>query len=50
VPACGNCTGGTITVWDQDGNETTANCGECQGSGEAGTLQDNEDNGQAGGR
>lgn len=49
VPACANCTGGAITVRDADGNETTVDCGECQGSGEVGTLQDNEDNGEAGG-
>lgn len=50
VPACGNCVGGTITMRDGDGNETTVTCGECGGTGEVGTLQDNEDNGQAGGR
>jgi hypothetical protein len=50
VPACGNCTGGTITVRDADGNETTVDCGECQGTGEVGTLVDNEENGEAGGR
>ncbi|TGB06532.1 hypothetical protein [Streptomyces sp. MZ04] len=50
VPACGNCVGGTITVRDSDGNETVVDCGECGGSGEVGTLQDNEDNGQAGRR
>lgn len=50
VPACGNCIGGTITMQDADGNQTTVTCGECQGSGEVGTLQDNEDNGEAGGR
>lgn len=50
VPACGNCIGGTITVQDGDGNETTVDCGQCGGSGEVGILQDNEDNGQAGGQ
>ncbi|QES25865.1 hypothetical protein DEJ47_04810 [Streptomyces venezuelae] len=49
VPACGNCTGGTITVQDADGNETTIDCGECGGSGEVGAMVDNEDDGQAGG-
>ncbi|MFH8613062.1 hypothetical protein ACH4D5_36900 [Streptomyces sp. NPDC018029] len=49
VPACGNCTGGTITVQDADGNETTVDCQACVGCGEVGTLQDNEGNGQADG-
>lgn len=49
VPACGNCSGGTITVRDADGNETTVECGECGGTGEVGTLADNEDNGEASG-
>lgn len=50
VPACSNCVGGTITVRDTDGNETVVDCGSCGGTGEVGTLVDNEDNGQAGGR
>lgn len=49
VPACGNCSGGTITVKDGDGNETTVTCGQCQGSGHVDNPVDNEDNGQAGG-
>ncbi|MYY79727.1 MULTISPECIES: hypothetical protein [unclassified Streptomyces] len=48
VPACTNCNGGTITVQDGDGNETTVECGECGGTGEVGVPQDNEDDGQAG--
>ncbi|MGW5868801.1 hypothetical protein ACWFRJ_42405 [Streptomyces sp. NPDC055239] len=48
VPACGNCVGGTITVKDHEGNETTVTCGECGGTGEVGTLADNEDDGEAG--
>ncbi|MGW2861902.1 hypothetical protein [Streptomyces sp. NPDC001205] len=50
VPRCGNCTGGTITIRDEDGNETTVQCSNCQGTGEVGTMADNEDNGQVGGR
>ncbi|MFI8872435.1 hypothetical protein [Streptomyces sp. NPDC055243] len=50
VPACGNCVGGTITVRDADGNETSVQCDACGGTGVVGTLQDNEDNGEAGGR
>lgn len=50
VPVCGNCSGGTITVRDDDGNEITVDCDACGGTGEVGTMQDNEDDGQAGGR
>ncbi|GAA1887867.1 hypothetical protein GCM10009837_07100 [Streptomyces durmitorensis] len=50
VPACGECTGGTKTVRDADGNETIVDCLACGGTGEVGTMADNEDNGQAGGR
>ncbi|MEW2393028.1 hypothetical protein AB0933_32175 [Streptomyces venezuelae] len=50
VPACSNCVGGTITVRDADGNETVVDCDACGGTGTVGTLADNEDNGQAGGR
>ncbi|QEU97591.1 hypothetical protein CP970_26585 [Streptomyces kanamyceticus] len=46
---CSNCTDGTITIRDGDGNETTIECTACGGTGMAPTLQDNEDNGQAGG-
>ena len=49
VPARGNRVGGTITMRDTDGNETTVDCGECGGSGEVGTMADNEENGEAGG-
>ncbi|WP_428956175.1 hypothetical protein [Streptomyces sp. cg35] len=50
MPRCGNCSGGTITVRDADGNETTVQCGQCGGTGEIGTPVDNEDDGRAGGR
>ncbi|MYW62482.1 hypothetical protein GTY65_00035 [Streptomyces sp. SID8379] len=50
VPKCGNCQGGSITVRDADGNETTVPCGQCDGTGETGNPADNEDNGEAGER
>ncbi|MGW6023720.1 hypothetical protein [Streptomyces sp. NPDC055099] len=49
VPKCGNCVGGTITLRDDAGNETTVTCDGCGGTGEVGTPVDNEDNGQASG-
>ncbi|MEU6990338.1 hypothetical protein ABZ953_06705 [Streptomyces sp. NPDC046465] len=50
MPACGNCVGGTITVQDANGNETVVQCDACGGTGEVGTMADNEDDGQASGR
>ncbi|MBD0742171.1 hypothetical protein [Streptomyces sp. CBMA152] len=49
VPTCGNGNGGTITTRDNDGNETTVTCDNCQGTGTVGTTADNEDNGPASG-
>ncbi|WP_120727073.1 hypothetical protein [Streptomyces hundungensis] len=49
VPRCGNRTGGAITIRDDQGNQTTVQCSNCQGTGETGTLPDNEDNGRAAG-
>ncbi|MFH9073208.1 hypothetical protein [Streptomyces alboflavus] len=47
MPVCGNCSGGTVTIVDDDGNTTVVVCDACDGTGEVGTLADNEDNGQA---
>ncbi|MEV8321068.1 hypothetical protein AB0Q95_43650 [Streptomyces sp. NPDC059900] len=47
IPARGTCDGGTVTVRDADGNEPGIACLACGGTGEVGTLQDNEDDGQA---
>ncbi|MEU9194474.1 hypothetical protein [Streptomyces hundungensis] len=49
VPRCGNCIGGVITIRDDQGNETTVQCSNCQATAETGTLADNEDNGRAAG-
>lgn len=49
MPACTNCSGGTITVKDADGNETTLDCTACDGTGEIPNPVDNEDDGQASG-
>lgn len=50
VPACGNCTGGWITIRDDDGHETSVRCENCQGAGTVPSPVDNEENGRADGR